>query len=115
MTPTFMDIHALLSQLRNDGDPEARSQAIQEIALAGRATYGRDVVLALLDALNDEDPVVKEWATVALRKLKGDQEAQRALWECFETDERENTRCCALVGLGGMGEHLPADRLRAIY
>ena len=99
----------------HDPDPEARCRAIQDIAVAGKSGYGREVVLALIDALGDGDPVVQEWATVALRRFKGDQAAQQALWECFESEQRESTRCCAIAGLGCLGEYLPADRLRTLY
>ena len=99
----------------HDPDPEARCRAIQDIAVAGKSGYGREVVLALIDALGDGDPVVQEWATVALRRLKDDQAARQALWECYESDKRESTRCCAIAGLGCLGEYLPADRLRTMY
>ena len=110
------DLAPLLAQLRDELDPEQRSRALQEIALADRTPADPRLLHALLAALGDDDPVVQEWATVALRRYKGDADAIRALRECFEDEqERENIRCCAVVGLGCVGEWLSGDRLRQLY
>lgn len=110
-----MDVDYLVTRLSTD-DPEGRSRALQEIALADRPAADPRLLRALIEALDDSDPVVQEWATVALRRYRNDATAIGALRECFEDEtERESTRCCALTGLGCMGQWLSADRLRALY
>lgn len=109
-----MDLDALRARLQH-ADPEARSQLIQELARTGKGSDRTAVVRTLIEALGDNDPVVKEWASVALRRFKGDPEALRALWGCYAHDPRESIRCYALVGLGRLGEHLSADQLRELY
>lgn len=110
-----MKLDPFLIQLHDKANAEIRSAAAQQIALADRAAYSRDIVRALVVALNDDDPVVKEWATVALRKLQGDLEAQQAMWDCYEREKREAIRCCVVVGLGNLGQHLSPAQLRDLY
>jgi hypothetical protein len=110
-----MKLDPFLVQLRDGANPEARSGAVQQIALADRTAYNPDIVHALVEALNDDDAVVKEWATVALRKLQGDLVAQQAMWDSYEREQREAIRCCALVGLGNLGQHLSSAQLRDLY
>src|SRR5262245_20472014 len=107
-----MDAAELRARLRNP-DPEERSLAIQEIALAGR--FDRSLIHTLIEGLEDDDPVTKEWSTVALRRFRGNPEAIQALWETYEHDNRENVRCCALVGLGQLGVHLSSQQLHDLY
>jgi hypothetical protein len=109
-----MDSEELRAQLRNP-DPELRSQAIQQIALADRVRYDRSLIRALIEGLADEDPVAKEWSTVALRRFRGNAEAVQALWDTYEHENRESVRCCALVGLGRLGVHLSNQQLRDLY
>lgn len=109
-----MDLHASLSQLFAD-DRTSRSEAIRTIVLADKAAYDDQVIAALVHALDHNDYEIQEWATVALRKLKGDQRVSRALWRCFETETRHSARSCALIALGRLGECLSPTALLTLY
>ena len=83
-----MDAAELRARLRNP-DPEERSLAIQEIALAGRFDRGliHTLIHTLIEGLEDDDPVTKEWSTVALRRFRGNPEAIQALWARRSRDD----------------------------
>lgn len=110
-----MDAEALLVEMRKETDPEARSDLIKQFALTERPTGGQSGMRLLVEALGDGDPVVQEWASVALRRFSRNPEAIRALWEQYAGEQRESVRCYILVALGKLGEHMSAGALRGLY
>lgn len=88
-------------------DKEAKAREIKALLMGDAAALEKAI-----ESLGDSDPVTQEWATVALRKWKGDPErARKALLDFFEEHDREALRCYALDALGRLGTHIPIDRL----
>ena len=96
-------------------DRTTRSDAMRSLVLADKAAYDDETVNALVRALDHNDYEIQEWATVALRRLQGDQRVIDALWHCFETETRHSSRSCVLIALGHLGECVSPARLRELY
>ncbi|MBI3768219.1 MAG: HNH endonuclease [Deltaproteobacteria bacterium] len=88
---------------------------MRTLVLADSRKYDPAIVEGLVTALDHNDYEIQEWATVALRGLRGNPEAIDALWDCFRTDSRHSVRSCALIALGHLGKGLGPDELRALY
>ena len=100
-----------LRELLTDRDPRNRVQAIRSLT---RRPILYTSVPHFVEALDDPDPEVVEWAIVGLRRCTGEvaDQARRVLWRCFDTAERrESTRSYAMVGLEKLGDHLKEEEL----
>ncbi len=97
----------LLDDRLQSPNAELRAEALRELAMAKTVPADADVTKALIEALDDDDPDVKEWATVALRRLKGNHQARQALWSTFDSDPRESVRCCAPAPQSRASERAP--------
>lgn len=109
-----MNLHACIPSLWAE-DRTTRSEAIRAIVLADKAAYDDAIVAALVQALDHNDYEIQEYATVALRRLRGDRRVIDALWRCFRTETRHSARSCALIALGRLGKCLPPAELQTLY
>jgi len=109
-----MNLHECLRRLWADSRT-ARSEAIRAIVQADKSEYDTEVVQGLVQALDHNDYEIQEWATVALRQLRGNCGVIDALWKCFRTETCHSARSCALIALGNLGKCLAPDELLALY
>jgi hypothetical protein len=91
----------------NSGDRESRTKALARVAHHGLKAAGDELLAAVIRATHDPDPVVREWAVVALRTRGHAQEVIEALWRCYREDPHENLRCYTIESLGDLKQALP--------
>ena len=79
---------ALAEALRNDADPGVRTAAARGLSVAGVEAAG--AVPALIDALRDQTPDVRQWSALALGRIGPEARAAVEALTEVEADENEN-------------------------
>ena len=97
------------------GDRETRSRALQRLAEQGLSKGSESEWQACLAALHDSDPLVREWAIVAVRSGGNSPRVIDALWGAYRADERENIRAYAIESLGDLRQGLPMSDLENLF
>ncbi len=97
------------------GDRETRSRALQRLAEEGLARADETEWQAVLAARSDLDPLVREWAIVAIRSGGNAPRVIEALWASYRSDKRENIRAYAIEALGDLRQALDGDSLEALF
>jgi len=97
------------------GTREDCCRALGAIAQRGLGRGATEVLAAVLWAAEHEDPIVREWAVVALRTRGADPRVVEMLWRRYNRDDRQNIRCYAIESLGSLKQCLGLQDLRTLF